>query len=203
MQPLQLRSQSIQSVWKCQVLFRILETFNNLNLLFIGQMIESQSEKCLAQNEWNISVDVHVGSSLTKVKDPHLMNNNQPVAEILCWRLELDIINAEFSKTEIEHAIDCLKNNKSPGTDNIPAEFVKHVLQRYIKWTNNRSLKLYYRKARLPPMLGGWGNPFRNIQKRKSWSAWELQRDHDITNNWKSVRDRRLQKTELCKWSIL
>ena len=86
-QPLQLRSQSIQSVWKCQVLVRILQTFKNLNLLFIGQMIKSQFEKCLAQNESNISVGVHVGSSLTKVKDTHLMHNNQPVAEILCWRL--------------------------------------------------------------------------------------------------------------------
>ena len=87
LQPLQLRTQSIQSVWKCQVLFRILQTFNNFNLLFIGQMIESQSEKCLAQNKSNISVGVHVGSSLIKVKDTHLMNNNQPV-EILCWRLD-------------------------------------------------------------------------------------------------------------------
>ena len=51
-------------------------------------MIESQSEKCLVQNESSISVGVHVGSSLTKVKDTHLMNNNQPVAEILCWRLD-------------------------------------------------------------------------------------------------------------------
>ena len=50
-------------------------------------MIESKSEKCLAQNESNIYVGVHVASSLTKVKDTHLMNNNQPVAEILCWRL--------------------------------------------------------------------------------------------------------------------
>ena len=50
-------------------------------------MIKSHSEKCLAQNEANISVGVHVGSSLIKVKDTHLMNNNQPVAEILCWRL--------------------------------------------------------------------------------------------------------------------
>ena len=51
-------------------------------------MIESQSEKSLAQNESNISVGVHdVGSRLVKVKDTHLMNNNQPVAEILCWRL--------------------------------------------------------------------------------------------------------------------
>ena len=87
LQPLQLRTQSIQSVWKCQVLFRILQTFKNLNLLFIGQMIKSQSEECLAQNESNISVGVHVGSSLIKVKDTHLMDNNQPVADILCWRL--------------------------------------------------------------------------------------------------------------------
>ena len=87
LQPLQLITQSIQYVWKCQVLFRIVQTFKNLNLLFIGQMIKSQSEKCLAQNESNISVGVHVGSSLIKVKDTHLMNNNQPVAEILCWRL--------------------------------------------------------------------------------------------------------------------
>ena len=87
LQPLQLTTQSIQSVWKCQVLFRILQTFKNLNLFFVGQMIKSQSEKWLAQNESNISVGVHVGSSLIKVKDTHLMNNNQPVAEILCWRL--------------------------------------------------------------------------------------------------------------------
>ena len=49
-------------------------------------MIESQSEKCLDQHESNISVGVHVGSSLIKVKNTHLMNNNQLVAEILCWR---------------------------------------------------------------------------------------------------------------------
>ena len=59
-------------------------------------MIESQSEKCLAQNESNISVGVHVGSSLTKVKDTHLMNNNQPVAEILCWRLQLHVYQGTY-----------------------------------------------------------------------------------------------------------
>ena len=101
LQPLQLRTQSIQSVRKCQVLFRILQTFKNFNLLFIGQMIESQSEKCLAQNESNISVGVHVGSSLIKVKDTHLMNNNQPVAEILCWRLTLDLARSADGKYKL------------------------------------------------------------------------------------------------------
>ena len=41
----------------------------------------------LSLNESNISIGVHVGSSLIKVKGTHLMNNNQHVAEILCWRL--------------------------------------------------------------------------------------------------------------------
>ena len=72
LQPLQLTIQSIQSVWKSQVLFRILQTFKNLNLPFVGQMIKSQSDKCLAQNESNVSVGVHVGSSLMKVKDTHI-----------------------------------------------------------------------------------------------------------------------------------
>ena len=40
-------------------------------------------------------------------------------------RLDLDAINSLFSKLEIEDAIDCLKNNKSPGADNIPAAFIK------------------------------------------------------------------------------
>ena len=39
--------------------------------------------------------------------------------------IELDVINSLFSKLEIEDAIDCLKVNKSPGADNIPAEFIK------------------------------------------------------------------------------
>ena len=35
------------------------------------------------------------------------------------------ILNKDFSIDEINHAIDSLKNNKSPGIDGIPAEFVK------------------------------------------------------------------------------
>ena len=66
-------------------------------------MIKSQSEKCLAQSESNISVGVHVGSSLIKVKDTHLMNNNQPVAEILCWRL---VINAALNAIEGQAEFD-------------------------------------------------------------------------------------------------
>ena len=35
------------------------------------------------------------------------------------------ILNQNFSIEEVEYAIGCLKNKKSPGTDSIPAEFIK------------------------------------------------------------------------------
>ena len=40
--------------------------------------------------------------------------------------LEMDILNSNFTVQEVEAAIDYLKNNKSPGCDNIPAEFIKY-----------------------------------------------------------------------------
>ena len=40
--------------------------------------------------------------------------------------LELEILNFIFTVEEVEAAIDCLKNNESPGCDCIPAEFVKY-----------------------------------------------------------------------------
>ena len=39
--------------------------------------------------------------------------------------LELEIINRNFTVQEVENSIDYLKNKKSPGIDNIPAEFIK------------------------------------------------------------------------------
>ena len=35
------------------------------------------------------------------------------------------ILNQNFSVDEVEYAIGCLKNKKSPGTDSIPSEFIK------------------------------------------------------------------------------
>ena len=39
---------------------------------------------------------------------------------------EMDILNSNFTVQEVEAAIDYLKNNKSPGCDNILAEFIKY-----------------------------------------------------------------------------
>ena len=39
--------------------------------------------------------------------------------------LELEIINKNFTIEEVNQSINYLKNNKSPGIDNIPAEFIK------------------------------------------------------------------------------
>ena len=42
------------------------------------------------------------------------------------FALEMEILNSNFTMQETEAAIDYLKNNKSPGCDNIPAEIIKH-----------------------------------------------------------------------------
>ena len=40
-------------------------------------------------------------------------------------KLKLQIINDNFTRNEISDTIDSLKNNKSPGIDLLPAEFIK------------------------------------------------------------------------------
>ena len=44
-------------------------------------------------------------------------------------KMETNIINCKFTNEEIESCIDFLKNNKSPGGDEIPAEVIKHCKQ--------------------------------------------------------------------------
>ena len=45
-----------------------------------------------------------------------------------------DIINGNFSDEEIGNAIDYLKNNKTPGVDNINAEFLKSSKIELVPW---------------------------------------------------------------------
>ena len=57
------------------------------------------------------------------------LNRHGPVIDNTYNRasyLENKIINDYFTVTEIENAIDCLKCDKAPGVDYIPAEFIKH-----------------------------------------------------------------------------
>ena len=51
-----------------------------------------------------------------------------------------EILNDNFTVEEIEYAIDCLKTNKTPGLDSIPAEFIeacKHVLSPTVATVSN------------------------------------------------------------------
>ena len=48
-----------------------------------------------------------------------------PVKTMICCKWESSTLNANFTRDEIEAAIDYLKCKKSPGVDNIPAEFIK------------------------------------------------------------------------------
>ena len=48
--------------------------------------------------------------------------------------MELEIINSNFTADEIKAVICSLKSNKSPGNDNIPAEFIKHCKMSLSEW---------------------------------------------------------------------
>ena len=48
-----------------------------------------------------------------------------PVKTMVCCEWESSTLYANFTRDEIEAAIDYLKLKKSPGVDNIPAEFIK------------------------------------------------------------------------------
>ena len=53
------------------------------------------------------------------------LNNQLPRESDLSNEIELEILNANFTKDEIFNAIESLKRNKSPGSDHIPGDFVK------------------------------------------------------------------------------
>ena len=44
---------------------------------------------------------------------------------MVCCEWESSTLNANFTRDEIEAAIDYSKCKKSPGVDNIPAKFIK------------------------------------------------------------------------------
>ena len=57
--------------------------------------------------------------------------------------LKLQIINDNFTESEISDTIDSFKNSKSPGIDLIPAEFIKSM-QAGARTTNNGCTELYH-----------------------------------------------------------
>ena len=65
-------------------LFNISQILECLALHFVKQMAESQPDKSLAKSASNVSTGVHFKNGPVKVNDTHLMNNNQPMAGILC-----------------------------------------------------------------------------------------------------------------------
>ena len=68
---------------------------------------------------FNKQLESEVKAFLDQYDDGEVGSQNQTP-------LEMEILNSNFTVQEVEAAIDYLKNNKSPGCDNIPAEFIKY-----------------------------------------------------------------------------
>ena len=71
------------------------------------------------QQFFNKQLESEVKAFLDQYDDGEVGSQNQTP-------LEMEILNSNFTVQEVEAAIDYLKNNKSPGCDNIPAEFIKY-----------------------------------------------------------------------------
>ena len=91
---------------------------------------ENQNNKRIADNE-----------SLLKTWTEYCNNlYNYPIKPninklINCNRNNIEIETLPILKSEVKNAIKMLKNDKTPGNGNIPAELIKHVDQ-WTKWTN-------------------------------------------------------------------
>ena len=77
-------AKNIQSVWKWQIFCNISQTFECLALHFVRQVAGSQPDTSLAKIASNVSAGGHLKNRHVQVKDTHLMNNNQSMAEIMC-----------------------------------------------------------------------------------------------------------------------
>ena len=101
------------SASKWQVFFNISQILECLALHFIKQVAESQPDKSLAKNASNVSTGVYLRNSPVKVKDTHLMNNNQPMAEILC--VDCQEVNLKrMGKVIIGETMQNNKSRKAP-----------------------------------------------------------------------------------------
>ena len=77
----------------------------------------SKTAKGLDKTFFNTDYESNVKAFLDKYDKGEITVNNT---------LEMDILNANFTIQEVKGAIDYLRNNKAPGCDNIPAEFIKY-----------------------------------------------------------------------------
>ena len=77
----------------------------------------SKTAKGLVKTFFNTDYEWNVKAFLDKYDKGEITVNNT---------LEMDILNANFTIQEVKGAIDYLRNNKAPGCDNIPAEFIKY-----------------------------------------------------------------------------
>ena len=79
--------------FKMRCLFHNFTNFQKPYLIFAQRNDRVIFRKMISQKRIHFFVAIQIGNNLINVKDTHLMNNTQPVAEILCCRLQSGLSN--------------------------------------------------------------------------------------------------------------
>ena len=105
------------NLWK--ILNRLSPCANNTNMPCNDDFY--RHFKCMAQCELNTNFDYNYESDAIRYLESH----GTVLSPVIC-PIEHDILNRNFTVNEIKSSIYLLHNNKSPGIDCIPSEFLKH-----------------------------------------------------------------------------
>ena len=149
---------------------------------FVRQVPESQPDKSLAKSTSNVSAGVHIRNGLVKVKDTPHMNNNQPMAVILCHYDDviMSAIASQITSLKIVYStiysdVDQRKTSKirvtglcvgnSPVTGEFPAQMASN-------WKMFPFDDVIMRRL-VRPVVGNWAENSKFIatlnQLRKLW----------------------------------
>ena len=130
------------NLWK--VLNKLSPSTNNTNMPSNNAFF--RHFKGMAQHRYDHNFDYDY--ELEAIK--YLKNTRTDIPLSIC-SVEHDILNRNFTVDEIKSSINSLRNNKSPGIDCIPAEFLKHCRDVI---SDDITIQLYHRKRWLSRNLG-------------------------------------------------
>jgi hypothetical protein len=103
------------------------ETVKSLPSAQTNNMISNPETVCKQLQELSCMPDEpYFDKQFEQLAEDFLKKYDQDELDIFVDKLELEVLNNNFSIEEIECAIQKLKNKKSPGLDLIPAEFIKY-----------------------------------------------------------------------------
>ena len=147
--------------------------------------------KGTAQRELNTNFDYNYESDAIR----YLESYGTVLSPVIC-AIEHDISNRNFTVDEIKSSIYLLHNNKSPGIDCIPSEFLKHC--REVLSDDITQMFNYIIEHRDFPET--WTEGLRSPIFKSG--DCQLSRYYGTTDIWKVIRDSSTEMYGICEWSL-